>query len=84
MIYYKTKEEIELIRKSCLLVSATLAEVAKFLKPGITTLQVDSMAEEFIRDHGATLPSKITAAFHLPAAFPSMMRWCMDFPTKPY
>ncbi|MCC6287747.1 MAG: type I methionyl aminopeptidase [Chitinophagaceae bacterium] len=53
MVYYKTKEEIELIRKSSLLVSATLAEVAKFLKPGITTLQVDAMAEKFIRDNGA-------------------------------
>ncbi|PWU03338.1 MAG: type I methionyl aminopeptidase [Bacteroidetes bacterium] len=53
MIHYKTKEEIELIRKSCLLVSATLSEVAKFLRPGVTTLQVDSMAEQFIRDHGA-------------------------------
>ncbi|MFT3747207.1 MAG: type I methionyl aminopeptidase [Agriterribacter sp.] len=53
MVYYKTNEEIELIRKSSLLVSATLAEVAKFLKPGITTLQVDAMAEKFIRDNGA-------------------------------
>ncbi len=52
MVYYKTNEEIELIRKSCLLVSATLAEVAIFLKPGITTLQVDTMAEKFIRDNG--------------------------------
>lgn len=53
MVYYKTNEEIELIRKSSLLVSATLAEVANFLKPGITTLQVDVMAEKFIRDNGA-------------------------------
>lgn len=53
MVYHKTNEEIELIRKSSLLVSATLAEVAKFLKPGITTLQVDAMAEQFIRDNGA-------------------------------
>lgn len=53
MVYYKTKEEIELIRKSCLLVSATLAEVATFLKPGVTTLQIDILAEKFIRDHGA-------------------------------
>ncbi|MFT3701485.1 MAG: type I methionyl aminopeptidase [Agriterribacter sp.] len=52
MVYYKTNDEIGLIRKSCLLVSATLAEVAKFLKPGITTLQVDTMAEKFIRDNG--------------------------------
>jgi methionyl aminopeptidase len=52
MVYYKTNDEIGLIRKSCLLVSATLAEVAKFLKPGVTTLQVDTLAEKFIRDNG--------------------------------
>ncbi len=53
MIYIKSNTEIELIRESSLLVSATLAEVAKFLKPGITTLQVDALAETFIQDHKA-------------------------------
>lgn len=52
MVYYKSNAEIELIRKSCSLVSATLAEVAKFLRPGITTLEVDTFAEQYIRDHG--------------------------------
>jgi methionyl aminopeptidase len=54
MIHYKTKEEIELIRMSSLLVSKTLAEVAKIIKPGITTLALDKFAEEFIRDNQAT------------------------------
>jgi len=53
MVYIKSNTEIELIRESSLLVSATLAEVATFLKPGITTLQVDALAETFIRDHKA-------------------------------
>ena len=53
MVYYKTNDEIGLIRKSCLLVSAALATVAKFLKPGVTTLQADILAEQFIRDNGA-------------------------------
>lgn len=53
MIHYKTKEEIELIRESAQLVSATLAEVASRLKPGMSTLDVDAIAETFIRDHGA-------------------------------
>jgi methionyl aminopeptidase len=53
MIYYKTHEEIELIRESSLLVSKTLAEVAKIIRPGITTEALDKRAEEFIRDHGA-------------------------------
>ena len=52
MVYIRTAEEIELIRESSLLVSRTLAEVARWIKPGITTEKVDSIAEEFIRDHG--------------------------------
>jgi methionyl aminopeptidase len=54
MIHYKSKAEIELIRESSLLVSKTLAEVAKIIKAGISTLEVDRIAEEFIRDHDAT------------------------------
>lgn len=53
MIYLKTEEEIELLRKANLLVSATLAEVAKHIRPGVTTLELDTLAETFIRDHGA-------------------------------
>ena len=49
---YKTDEEVEIQRESCLLVSATITEVAKILKPGITTLSLDVMAEKFIRDNG--------------------------------
>jgi methionyl aminopeptidase len=53
LIYYKTNEEVELIRKSNQLVSATIAELATRLKPGVTTNQLDQIAERFIRDHGA-------------------------------
>jgi len=56
MIQYKTKEEIELLRISNLLVSKTLTELAKIIKPGITTLYLDEIAEKFIKDNGA-LPS---------------------------
>ncbi|HEY0092524.1 MAG TPA: type I methionyl aminopeptidase [Flavobacterium sp.] len=52
MIIPKTKEEIELMRQSALLVSKTLGMVAAEIKPGITTLQLDKLAETFIRDHG--------------------------------
>ena len=52
MIYYKTEEEIELVRKSSLLVAKTHAEIAGLIKPGITTLALDEIAEEFIRDNG--------------------------------
>ena len=52
MIYYKTEEEIELVRNSSLLVAKTHAEIAGLIKPGITTLALDKIAEEFIRDNG--------------------------------
>lgn len=53
MIYYKTEEEIELIRESCLLVCKALAHVGSIIKPGITGEQIDKEAEQLIRDHGA-------------------------------
>jgi len=49
----KTEDEIELIRQSSLLVGKTLAELASRIKPGVTTLELDRIADEFIRDHGA-------------------------------
>lgn len=53
MIYYKTPEEIELLRNSNMLVGKTLGELAKIIKPGVNTLELDKVAREFIRDHGA-------------------------------
>ncbi|RRN76957.1 type I methionyl aminopeptidase, partial [Pseudoxanthomonas sp. SGD-10] len=52
-IIFKTAEEVELIRESSLLVSKTLAEVAKVIAPGVTTQKLNDLAEEFIRDNGA-------------------------------
>ncbi|MEO8413722.1 MAG: type I methionyl aminopeptidase [Ginsengibacter sp.] len=56
MIIYKTHDETELIRQSCLLVNNTIAEIAKHLKPGVSTLYLNNLADAFIRDHGA-IPS---------------------------
>jgi len=56
MIIYKTDEEIQLMQTSALLVSTALSEIAKVLKPGMTTLDIDKMAAEFIADNGA-IPS---------------------------
>ena len=53
MIYLKTDEEVELMRESNLIVARTLAEVAKHIREGVTTLQLDSVAEKFIRSCGA-------------------------------
>lgn len=53
MIYLKTDEEIELLRAANLIVARTLAEVAKVIAPGVTTLKLDTIAEEYIRSQGA-------------------------------
>jgi methionyl aminopeptidase len=53
MLYLKTDEEVGLLRESNMLVSRTLAEIARHIQPGITTLYLDKIAEEFIRDHSA-------------------------------
>ena len=53
MIKIKTEEEIELLRENAIIVSKTLAEVGRHIAPGVTTLELDKIAEEFIRDHGA-------------------------------
>lgn len=56
MIIYKTSEQIELIRQSCLIVNNTIAEVAKETRPGVSSLYLNNLADEFIRDHHA-IPS---------------------------
>lgn len=53
MIYFKTDEEIEIQRESSLLVGKTLAEVARVIRPGVKTIELDKVAETFIRDNGA-------------------------------
>lgn len=53
-IFLKTEEEIELMRAANQLVGSTLGELAKHIKPGVTTLELDKIADTFIRDHGAT------------------------------
>ena len=52
-IFLKTEDEIDLMRRANRLVGATLAELGRNIKPGVTTLQLDKIADEFIRDHGA-------------------------------
>jgi len=64
MIFFKTNEEIELMRISAMLVSETIAEIAKVLKPGITTLSLDKLANEFISDHEGV------ASFHNYGGYP--------------
>lgn len=53
MIIYKTEAQVEMMRQSATLVSKTLTEVAKVLEAGMTTMQIDQLCNEFIRDHHA-------------------------------
>ena len=52
-VFLKTEDEIELMRQANQLVGKTLGELARHIKPGVTTIQLDKIADEFIRDHGA-------------------------------
>ena len=63
MIYLKTDEEIELLREANLVVARTLAEVAKVIAPGVTTLKLDAVAEEYIRSQGAVPGFKCYGGF---------------------
>ncbi len=56
MVHYKSNAEVEIMRHSNLLVGQAIAEVAKILKPGVTTLEANNVAETFIRDNGG-IPS---------------------------
>lgn len=68
-IFLKTEDEIKLMRKANQLVGQTLGELAKHIKPGVTTLELDKIAEEFIRDNGA-IPTFKGFPNHLGEPFP--------------
>lgn len=71
--YLKTKEEIEKIRKSSLLVGEVLAEVAKLIAPGVKTSELDRVAEAYIRDCKAIPALKVIVVFRLACVFLLMM-----------
>jgi methionyl aminopeptidase len=52
MIHYKSNAEVELIRESCMLVNDSIAYVAALIKPGMTTMKLNDLADEYIHDHG--------------------------------
>jgi methionyl aminopeptidase len=82
MILYKTKAEIELMRESSLLVSKTLAEVAKIIRPGITTLYIDQFAEKFIKANGAVPSFKGYRSFPFTCCISVNDAVVHGFPTK--
>lgn len=73
LIFYKTDEEIELLRDACLLVCKVLTHVGANLKPGMKGSQLDREAEELIRDHGATPAFKGYIGAGSETAFPSTL-----------
>lgn len=72
-IHYKTPEEVELIRESSLLVGKTLGELKRHIKPGVSTQELDVVAETFIRDHGAVPAFKDYDASFADYPFPSTL-----------
>ncbi len=82
MIQIKTSEEIELMRHSCLLVGLAHAEVAKILKPGITTEQVNELVEMFIKDNGGTPSFKDYHGFKYATCISVNNAVVHGFPTK--
>ena len=52
MIYYKSREEVEIIKESAQILGKAHGEVAKAVKPGVRTIELDNIAEEYIRDNG--------------------------------
>lgn len=82
MIHYKSKAEIELMRISSLLVSDTLALVAAAIKPGVSTLHLDKIAEEFIKDNKATASFKGYHGFPFTCCISVNDAVVHGFPTK--
>jgi methionyl aminopeptidase len=82
MIHYKSKAEIELMRESALLVSDAIALVASKIKPGVTTLYLDKIAEEFIKDNKATASFKGYQGFPYTCCISVNDAVVHGFPTK--
>ena len=81
-VFYKSQAELEMMRESNLLVSRTLAYLGTVLKPGITGFELDRLAEEFIRDHGA-VPS-FKGLYDCPSSILTSVNDCVvhGLPTK--
>lgn len=71
MVYVKSKKEIEIMKEACHLAYLTHKEIEKNLKPGITTFELDKIAEKFIKDNGAIPAQK---------NYPSGVRGVPNFP----
>jgi len=79
---YKTEAEVALMKEAACLVSKALTEVASFIKPGVTTLQIDKLCETVVKDHGA-VPSFFNYRGYPFIFVPLLMTWwCMVFQMK--
>lgn len=73
LIFYKTDDEIELLREACLLVCKALTHVAANIRPGMNGLELDRAAEQIIRDHGASPAFKGYESASAPKPFPASL-----------
>ena len=79
MIYLKTDEEIELVRAANMVVARTLGEVAKYIAPGVTTLKLNQVAEDYIRSQGAVPGFLGYAGYPYTLCVSVNEMWCMRF-----
>jgi len=82
MIFIKTPEEIELMRKSGKLLAKVHKEIAKMIKPGITTYEIDQFVEEYLREHGAIPAQKGYRGYQYATCASINDEICHGFPRK--
>ena len=73
MVYIKSKREIELMKEACKIANVTQKAIEKAIKPGITTYELDQIAEKTIREHGGIPAEK---------GYPSGVKGVPDFPAS--
>ncbi len=82
MIHYKTEEEIAIIKESALILGKAHGEVAKQVKPGVKTITLDKIAEEYIKDHGAIASFKDYNGFPATLCISTNENVVHGFPSK--
>ncbi|MFS8541078.1 MAG: type I methionyl aminopeptidase [Tissierellales bacterium] len=82
MIFIKTPEEIELMKKSGKLLAKVHKEIAKMIKPGITTYEIDQFVEEYLREHGAIPAQKGYRGYQYATCASINDEICHGFPRK--
>lgn len=82
MIVLKSPREIEMMKKSGEILAACHKELAKIIKPGITTWEIENFVDQFLKEHGAVPEQKDIRDTNMQHAQALTMKFAMDFPEK--